>query len=158
MQDLGDWRPSVLMDTMLASLPDDCQPNRLFMALFLHRLPPDVRDQLVAQDLKVPAAMAAVTDRIYDARPQGGAVHAVHQVVTADMRSVDGRSPSPAGRRRTANSWDRSRRQQSWRRGDDDGSDNRLCFYHTNFGAHATRCRSPCGWPGNGLAADGSGI
>jgi hypothetical protein len=158
MPDLGDRRQSVLMDTMLASLPDDCQPNRLFMALFLCRLPPDIRDQLVAQDFKEPAAMAAVADRIYDARPQGGTVHAVHQVVTADVRTVDGRSPSPAGRRRTANSRDRSRRQQSRRRGDDGGSGNGLCFYHTNFGARASRCRSRCGWPGNGLAADGSGI
>jgi hypothetical protein len=48
MPDLGDRQPSVLMDTMLASLPDDCQPNRLFMALFLRCLPPDIRDQLVA--------------------------------------------------------------------------------------------------------------
>jgi hypothetical protein len=60
MPDLGDQRPSVLMDIMLASLPDDCRPDRLFLALFLRRLPPDIRDQLVAQDLQEPAAMAAV--------------------------------------------------------------------------------------------------
>jgi hypothetical protein len=97
MPDLGDRRPSVLMDTMLASLPDDCQPNRLFMALFLCRLPPDICDQLVAQDLKEPAAMAAVANRIYDARPQGGPVHAVQQVSAAGAHAVDGSSPSPAG-------------------------------------------------------------
>jgi hypothetical protein len=100
MPDLGDRTPSVLMDIMLPSLPDDCRPDRLFLALFLRRLQPDIRDQLVAQDLQEPAAMAAVADRIYDARPQGGAVQAVHQVVTAEVSSVDGRSPSPAGRRR----------------------------------------------------------
>jgi hypothetical protein len=53
--------------------------------------------------------MAAVADRIYEARPHGGAVHAVHQVGTADVRAVDGCSPSPAGRRRTANRQDKSR-------------------------------------------------
>jgi hypothetical protein len=157
MPDLGDRRPSVLMDTMLASLPDDCLPDRLFLALFLRRLPPDIRDQLVAQDLQEPAAMAAVADRIYDARPQGGAVRAVHQVAAAEVRSVDGRSPSPADRRRPANCRDGSRRRTSRRRGDDGGNSNGLCFYHSNFGARASRCRSPCGWPGNGLAADGSG-
>jgi hypothetical protein len=94
MPDLGDRRPLVLMDTMLASLPDDCRPNRLFLALFLRRLPPDIRDQLVAQDFQEPAAMAAVADRIYDVRPQGVSVQAVHQVATAGVRSVDGRSPS----------------------------------------------------------------
>jgi hypothetical protein len=115
MPDLGDRRRSVLMDTMLASLPDDCQPNRLFMALFLRRLPPDIRDQLVAQDLEEPAAMAAVADRIYDASPQSGAVHAVQHDSTAGAHAVDGRSPSPAGRRRQANRRDRSRRQRSRR-------------------------------------------
>jgi hypothetical protein len=58
MPDLGDQQLSVLMDTMLASLPDDCWPDRLFLALFLRRLPPDICDQLVAQDLQEPAAMA----------------------------------------------------------------------------------------------------
>jgi hypothetical protein len=157
MPDLGDRRPSVLMDTMLASLPDDCRLYRLFLALFLCCLPPDIRDQLVAQHLQEPAAMAAVVDRIYDARPQGGAVQAVHQVVAKEVRSVDGRSPSPADRRRPANRRDRSRRRTSRRRGVDDGGRNGLCFYHTDFGARASRCRSPCGWLGNGLAADGSG-
>jgi hypothetical protein len=56
MPDLCDRRSSVLMDTMLASLPDDCQPNCVFMALFLRRLLPDIRDQLVAQDLQGSAA------------------------------------------------------------------------------------------------------
>jgi hypothetical protein len=157
MPDLGDRRPSVLMDTMLASVPDDCQPNHLFMALFLRHLPPDIRDQLVAQDLKKPAAMAAVADRIYDARPHSGTVLAVHQVVTADVRAVDGRSPSPAGRRCSADRRDRSRQQQSQQRGDDGGAGNGLCFYHNSMGARASRCPSPCGWRGNGLAADGSG-
>jgi hypothetical protein len=145
MPDLGDRRPSVLMDTMLASLPDDCRPDRLFLALFLRRLPPDICYQLVAQDLQEPAAMATVADRIYDARPQGGTLKAVHQVATAEVCSADGRSPSPAGRCRPTNRRDRSRR----RRGDDDGDRSGLCFYHSNFGARASRCQSPCGWPGN---------
>jgi hypothetical protein len=74
------------MDTMLASLPDDCTPNRLFMALFLRRLPADIRDQLVAHDLKDPAAMATVADRIYDARPQGCNMHMVQQQHAAGRR------------------------------------------------------------------------
>jgi hypothetical protein len=113
MPDLGDRRPSVLMDAMLASLPDDCQPNRLFMALFLRRLPPDIRDQLVAQGLKEPAAMAAVADRIYNVRPQGGPVNAVQQVVTASEHAVVAHSPSPTGCRRQATRRDRSRHGRS---------------------------------------------
>jgi hypothetical protein len=151
--DLGDRRLSVLMDNMLASLPDDCQPNCLFMVLFLRHLPPDIRDQLVAQDLKEPAAMATVSNHIYDARPQGGPVQAVQQ---AGAHAVVSRPHSPAGPRCQANRREGSRRGRSRRR-DDGGDSNGLCFHHHNFGAHASRCRSPCGWPGNGLAADGSG-
>jgi hypothetical protein len=148
MPDLGDRRPSVLMDTMLA---DDCTPNRLFMALFLRRLPANIRDQLVAQDLKDPAAMAAVADRIYDAWPHGCNVQAVQH---AAVHAVD-RSPLPAACRQPSGLRDGGRQDKSRRREDD--SRNGLCFYHTNFGARAARCRPPCGWPGNGSGADGLG-
>jgi hypothetical protein len=135
MPDLGDRRPSVLMDTMLVSFPDDCQPNRLFMVLFLSPLPPDICDQLIAKDLKEPAAMAAVAYRIYDARLQGGPVHAVQQV-TASERAEVGRPPSPTVRRRQANCqanrWDRSRHGRSRRR-NEGGDSNGLCFYHNKL-------------------------
>jgi hypothetical protein len=108
----------------------------------------------VAQGLQEPAAMAAVAYRIYDARPQGNAVQALHQVVTAEVCGWP--LAFPAGCRRPASRRDGSRRRTSWRRGDDGGNSNGLCFYHNNFGPRASRCRSPCGWQGNGPAADGS--
>jgi hypothetical protein len=153
MPDLGDQRPSVLMDSMLASLPEDCRPDRLFLVLFLRRLPADIRDQLVAQDLKDAATMAAVADRIYDAKPHTASVHAV-ALPPPVVNAVSARSPSPASRRRSGSRRDKFRRGQDRHR-EDDGQ-NGLCFYHSNFGARANRCRPPCGWPGNGQAADGS--
>jgi hypothetical protein len=87
MPDLGDRRPSVLMDAMLALLPEDVQPNRLFLALFLRRLPADMRDHLAAQDLKTPEAMAAAANRLYDARPQCTPVSAISR--------REARPPSP---------------------------------------------------------------
>jgi hypothetical protein len=145
MPDLGDRRPSVLMDAMLALLPDDVEPNRLFLALFLRRLPVDLRDHLAALDLKTPADMAAAANRLFDSRPQGAAV-------TAVSSTRAGRSPSPAGRNRSpARRNDRRRRQQSSRRADGNG----LCYYHDNFGKKAVKCQPPCAWPGNGQSADG---
>ena len=145
MPDLGDRRPSVLMDAMLALLPDDVEPNRLFLALFLCRLPADLRDHLAAQDLKTPAAVAAAVNRLFDARPQGAAV-------TAVSSTRAGRSPSPAGRYRSPSRRnDRRRRQPSSRRAESNG----LCFYHDNFGSKAVKCQPPCAWPGNGQSADG---
>jgi hypothetical protein len=49
MLDLGGRRPAVLIDAMLAMLPDDVLPNRLVLALFLRRLPADMRDHLVSK-------------------------------------------------------------------------------------------------------------
>jgi hypothetical protein len=132
------------MNTMLATLPDDCTPNRLFMALFLRRLPANIRDQLVAQDLKVPAAMAAVADRIYDARPQGGNVHAAVHAVDRSLLPAAFRRPS--GRRDNGHQ-DGGRRDKSRHR--DEDSSNGLCFYHTNFCTRAARCL------GNGSGANG---
>jgi hypothetical protein len=144
MPDLGDRRPSVMMDAMLALLPDDVEPNRLFLALFLRRLPADMRDHLAAQDLKTPSDMAAAANRLFDARPQGVAVAAV-----AAHRSS--RDSSPVNRRRSPSRRREGRKQTPGRRGDSSG----LCFYHDRFGKRAAKCEPPCTWSGNGSAADG---
>jgi hypothetical protein len=94
MPDLGDRRLSVMMDAMLALLPDDVETNRLFLALFLCRLPADMRDHLAAQDLKTPADMVVAANRLFDARPQGVTIAAV-----AAHRSS--RDSSPVNRRRS---------------------------------------------------------
>ena len=52
---LGDRRPTAMMDSMLALLPEDEVPGSLFLGLFLERLPVEMRDHLVAQDFKNPS-------------------------------------------------------------------------------------------------------
>ena len=47
---LGDQKPSVLLDKMLAFLPAGEPAGVLFQALFLNRLPEHIHDHLVAQD------------------------------------------------------------------------------------------------------------
>ena len=63
-QSLGDQKPSVLMDKMLALLP----AGVLFQSLFLNRLPKHIRDHLVAQDFTTIRDMAAHADRLWAAR------------------------------------------------------------------------------------------
>jgi hypothetical protein len=146
LPELGDRRPSVLMDQMLALLPDDVQPNRLFLALFIRRLPTDIRDHLVAQDLQTPAEMAAAANRLFDARPQGASIAAVN-----DRRNRRDNSPGFNGRRRSPSRRDNRRRPTPARSGENSG----LCFYHDSFGKRAVKCQPPCSWSGNGPAADG---
>jgi hypothetical protein len=140
--DLGDRRPSVLMDAMLALLPDNVQPNRLFLALFLRRLPANMRDHLASQDLKTLEAMAAAANRLFDARPQGMSVAAVSR--------REARSPSPSCHCRSPSRHNHSRRQTPASRSNNTG----LCFYHDHFGKQARKCKPPCNWSGNGQAAD----
>jgi hypothetical protein len=128
MRDLGDRRPSVLMDAMLA--------------LFLRRLPANMRKHLASQDLKMPETMAAAANRLLDTRPQGKSVAAVSR--------REARSPSPGHHRRSPSRQNHRRRQTPARRGDRTG----LCLYHDNFGKYARKCKPPCSWSGNSQAVD----
>ena len=55
---LGNQCPTVLMDAMLALLPEDKKPGCLFQGLFLERLPVEMRDHLVSREFKNPSEMA----------------------------------------------------------------------------------------------------
>ncbi len=46
LPDLGDHRPSAMMVEMLSFRFETSAPDLLFFALFLHRLPPSIRDHL----------------------------------------------------------------------------------------------------------------
>ena len=143
MGDLGDRRPSVLMDAMLALPPPGCTPDYVFLCLFLRRLPADMRDQLAAQDIVDPAAMSLAANRIFDARQQPG-----FGPVSAVGLGQRGRSPSPRDSRpRRPNQGRSSGRQQT------PGPSGALCYYHERFGIKAHKCERPCSWTGNMPAA-----
>ena len=59
---LGDRRPSAMMDAMLALLPPGEQAGTLFQALFMRRLPADMRQQLAARDFPTLPDMATHAD------------------------------------------------------------------------------------------------
>jgi hypothetical protein len=121
--DLGDRRPSALMDEMLALLPTGARSDdTIFLALFLLRLPISMRDHLAAADHKTAADMARHADTIWD-RVQGSAVTAI----SAPVDAVASRSPARDSRRR----------------------DQSLCYYHNRFGKKAHKCEAPCSWTEN---------
>ena len=131
---LGDLRPTQLLDAMMALLPLGEPPGILFQALFLQRLPVDMRDHLVAANLQTPREMAVTADRMWDSRSKKGATVAAVRGVSPAARGCSPRrraaTPGPEG----------------------------LCFYHSRFAAKAHRCEPPCTWSeakpaGNGSAA-----
>lgn len=132
---LGDSRPSVLMNQLLSLLPTGERPGKLFLHHFLRHLPADVRSQLTDADQDDPRRLAEQADRIWASRGGGFAVSAV------------GRQASPR-RRRSPSRPNRGRAQTPAPDGD-------VCFYHSKYGAKAHRCRAPCSWAENAVAADG---
>ena len=111
-------------------------------ALFMQRLPVDMRDHLVAANLENPREMAILADRMWDSRSDKAAT----------VAAVRGASPAERGR---------DRHQRSPRRRAHTPHPDGLCFFHGRFGAKAHRCSPPCTWTGplaagNGPAAGGN--
>jgi hypothetical protein len=89
--DIGDRRPSMMMNEMLALLPTGARADdTLFLALFLLRLPVSMRDHLAAADHKTAADIARHADVLWDLRAGETAVVAV------TAAPVDAVAPSPA--------------------------------------------------------------
>ena len=136
--ELGDRRPSALMSDMVALLPADAQPDTLFLALFLWRLPPSLRDHLAAADLETADEMAELADKLWDAR-NSQSISAVADSVAA----VRPFSPSRSGR-----SPDRRQQQQHRQstphRGR--GRDSSWCRNHRRFGDKCKNCTAPCSY------------
>jgi hypothetical protein len=142
----GDARPSALLDNMLSLLPPGEQPGVLFMVHCLRKLPGDIRDHLCSRPFNDPREMAVFADQLWDGR--GGLSGNVLAHVSS---GGGGGSRSPGRGRRRSKSPGRaggSRRKQTPGPGTDG-----LCYYHSNFADRAHRCRPPCTWQGNAVAA-----
>ena len=88
--ELGDRRPSQLMESTLALLPPGEPDGMLFKTHFINRLPLDIRDHAVAGGFNLSSReMAAVADNLWFARNscQSGNKH--HPVVEAVQEDVE---------------------------------------------------------------------
>jgi hypothetical protein len=147
---LGDRKPTELMRHLMTLIPDGDTAGTWFMALFLMRLPMDMRDHIVAKDFNDCQEMAEYADKIHSGR-KSKAISAVADspaVLAVDSRH---RSVSPkAGRNGTDRRRSPSRRDATRSQTPGparDGGD--LCWYHASWGKKANKCRSPCSWTGN---------
>jgi hypothetical protein len=136
----ADARPSTLLDGMLSLLPTGEQPGVIFMALFLKKLPQDVRDHLCSRNFDSVRDMAIFADQMWDAC---GSLS--YPVVAA----IGARSPN-RGRSRSRSA---GRASGSRRRPTPAARDSELCYYHANYADRAHKCRAPCPWTGNAPAA-----
>ena len=133
-----DQRPSIYLATMKALLPPEENADSFtFKALFVKKLPEELRGPLISSKFETVTAMAAHANTLWGARSIRPTVHVVQR---ANQR---GRSPSRRGKQN--------------RRADTPANTD-LCSYHARYGNEARHCRAPCRHQpsGNALAADDS--
>ena len=118
--ELGDTKPSVLMDEMLALLGDH-SPCFLFQQLFLERLHEDIRVQLVDSEADDYRHLAKKADALWASRDMSFSTNAVQRRLSS--QKLKAKHPTTP----TA----------------DD-----LCYYHRSFGQAARKCTKPCSWSG----------
>lgn len=149
LPELGDERPSALMDKMLALLGDH-PPCFLFHRLFLDRMPESIRGVLVHSGEEDSRALAKRADQLWEAQSSLKA-HAVGRRgpwPTLKEKSPPA-GPSPAGDQ-VADGFRAGDTRP--RRGTGRSRPRAVCSYHSRWGAEAIKCQQPCAWPGNGPA------
>jgi hypothetical protein len=140
-------KPSILMGKLKQYLPQGFRlDNDLFLAMFLIRPPPFMREAVGAGNHKKVVAMVRATDALWDAR--GGQNP---MVVTATTRHS--RSPAPASRRkndkRNGNARSKSRPPSGSNFFAYQNPDKGMCKYHNFNGNKAFKCIFPCSYSEN---------
>ena len=144
---LGDRRPSTLMDDMLALHPVGEKPNSLFLYVFLRKLPGDMMDLLTASDYATPRDLAAAADKLWDSRrSRARPLCALADPAAVAAISPSSRSPSPAGRR-PQHKGGRNRPRAAT------PGPSGYCRLHAKWGEDARQCFPPCSWAKNGQRA-----
>ena len=127
--DLGDRRPSALMDEML-SLLDGHSPCMLFEQLFLNHMPDPIRLQLAEADFTDPRRVAEHADELWLAMGPNNDL-TIHRVAKQRYQGPATKQTGPARETNSNADW---------------------CFYHSRFGDKARKCVQPCKFPENSQA------
>ena len=144
-QPLGDDRPSLALEAMraLATLPDGKQID-VVAVMWLSRLPTNVRAQICRFTSLSTAALSEKADGLVDAA-RAAAPSTINQACSLPDVAGQPVEPPPQAAAVPATKKQRPKRAPL----SDAPADSTVCFYHWNFGRHATKCRSPCSFPKN---------
>ncbi len=159
MPPLGDRRPSQMMAAMLEMCPPGDEKSKLFPALFLQRLPAQLRVLLAKDDLSNLRSLAEHADELWAHHQQEAAVVAAvepdgpgEDLVAAVGsrggpqqgsqvgRGANQRAPFAGGKKNKSKEPEVSR-QARMAAG--------LCLAHWRYGKAAHACVQPCSWTGN---------
>jgi hypothetical protein len=149
MPALGARRPSQLLAAMLEMCPAGDDKSKIFPALFLQRLPPQLRVLLTKDDLTDLVALAEHADELWSHQQQDGVLAVVEcepsegsVVATVARPGVPGFSGRGAagGKKQKPKEPEVSRQARLA---------TSLCLSHWRYGKAAHACTQPCSWTGN---------
>ena len=142
LEDLGDRKPSALVDHIL-SLAGTGNLDFLLRELFIRKLPESIRAIIAASSSTDLRVLGAQADMHFSAA--GALISSVAVSPSMEPNLVQ-EEVNAAYRQR----YPRSKFQQRNRQNTSEGG---LCYYHDRFGASAKKCRPPCSW-GNDRATN----
>lgn len=145
-RELGDQKPSQLMDAMLALLPPADQPGGLFKAIFLDRLPSDMRDHVQHRaEAMTCQQLATFADTIWQSRnaKRGGMTAAL----PTQAQEVEELADTLAAVGLKKKFWPQPKKKGE-KKG---GQETTLCWKHARFGKKAYECvdKGTCTWQEN---------
>lgn len=130
LDDLGDQKPSALVDHILA-LAGACNRDFLLREIFLRKLPEPIRAIVASSSTSDLRELGAEADRHFSTA--GTLITNVEQRPSSPLSSPTEVLASSRQHRRPLKPCS-------------------ICFYHEKFGALARKCRAPCSW-GNQTAS-----
>ena len=168
--ELGDRRPSQMMDDLLAMLPPGELDGLLFKAIFLTRLPDDLRTHVAPHAKTMESRqLAAHADQLWFARNSKRAAKPVAVVAdpTLELASKVDELAGVVAALKTAQQPKRGNRRGGGRgsgRGGGGGRGGRgggggggvICWRHETYKERAYKCEDPgrCTWSGNAHAGE----
>lgn len=167
--ELGDRRPSQMMESMLAMLPAGEKDGVLFTCIFISRLPSDIADHVAAKAKKLSSReLAAFADNLWLARNARGGQHHVMAAVRKEPAGDEGEEDVLEAVAAMRLQRQPQKKKRTWKRGGgsqhgggqqngghNDGGQPRkpnwICWRHMNYKDKAFSCDNPgkCSYSGN---------
>jgi hypothetical protein len=132
-------KPSILIGKLKQSLLHGVSPdNDLFLAMFLIRLPPTMREAVGSGNPKTAGVMVKDADTLWDARGS-------HNPTIAATTTHCSRSPTPVGGKRGSGAHSKSHPPSTQDFYSFQNPGNGVCKNH-NYCDLRDQCASPCTW------------
>ena len=150
MEPLGSRKPTQLLAAMLELCPREEHGSKLFAALFLQRLPSELRVLLTHEDQSDLRQLAARADQFqaYQRRQAHELVAVAEEDAVAAVSKKSGnkkKPPLPPNRKKAGPPKGGNKTLSP---SDAAAQAAGVCFYHWNWGERARECRAPCKWEG----------